>query len=233
MTDAVAPSPTVIAHRGAWDANIPENSLEAFERAIELGADMIEFDIRRTRDDELVIFHDAELAGTALSALTRAEIAARAGASPPLLEEVLELAAGRIAVDAELKEDGYADHVAELLADFAARGGELIVTSFIDVVLAQLTELAPEMRRGLIFEQNTQRAPERARACGATVLLPHMQVVGEALIAEISSAGLDLIVWDFMATDHAAIMSETRISGVITDDVPGALAERITRGPRL
>lgn len=233
MTDAVPAVPAVVAHRGAWDANIPENSVQAFEWAIELGADMIEFDIRRTRDGELIIFHDAELAGTAVSALTRDEIATVTGASPPLLEEVLELAAGRIAVDAELKENGYVDQVTEMLVDFAAGGSELIVTSFIDVVIAQLTELAPEIPRGLLFKQATQSAHERARACGATMVLPHMRVLGEALITEVSAAGLDLIVWDFMANDHAALLSETRISGVITDDVPGAIAERMMRSPRL
>jgi hypothetical protein len=46
------------------------------------------------------------------------------------------------------------------------------------------------------------------------------------LLAELSDAGLSVIVWDFMAARHAALLSETRISGVITDDVPRALAAR-------
>jgi glycerophosphoryl diester phosphodiesterase len=218
--------PSVVAHRGAWGADIPENSLGAFERAIDLGADMIEFDVRRTRDRELIIFHDAELAGTPVANLNRAEIVDLAGVLPPLLEEALELAAGRIALDVELKEDGYVDQVAELLSDFAARGGELIVTSFIDLVLGQLTELTPQLSRGLLLSGSAERSPERADACGATVVLPQMQLVDEALVAETSDAGLALVVWDFMANEHAALMSETRISAVITDDVPGALAAR-------
>ena len=221
----------MIAHRGAWSAGIPENSLAAFERAVDLGADMIEFDVRRTRDRELIIFHDAELAGAPVASLTRSEIANLAGVLPPLLEEALEFASGRIALDVELKEDGYLDELADLLSAFAASGGDLIVTSFIDLVLARLTELTPHLTRGLVLAHSAERAPERAAACGATIVLPKMRLVSGASVAEISDAGLTVIVWDFMATEHATLLSDPRISGVITDDVPGALAAR-ARPPR-
>ena len=218
--------PSVIAHRGACGAGIPENSLAAFERATDLGADAIEFDVRRTRDREPIIFHDAELAGTPVANLSRSDIEDLAGLLPPLLEEALELAHGRIALDVELKEDGYVDELAGLLTGFAAGGGDLIVTSFVDRVLAQLTELAPQLNRGLVISRSAERAAERAKACGATVVLPKMDIVDEAALAEISDAGLTVIVWDFMATEHGALLTDTRISGVITDDVPGALAAR-------
>ena len=55
-----------------------------------------------------------------------------------------------------------------------------------------------------------------------------MQVVTEASLAEISDAGLTVIIWDFIAAEHAAL-SDPRIRGVITDDVPGALAARASR----
>ncbi len=216
----------MIAHRGVWGNGVPENSLAAFEQAIDLGADMIELDVRRTRDHELIIFHDAELAGAPVAKLSRSEIEGLAGVLPPLLEEAVELARGRIALDVELKEDGYVDELADLLSGFAASGDELIVTSFVDLVLVRLTELTPQLSRGLIVSRSTERAPERANACGATVVLPKMHLVDEASLAEISDAGLTVIVWDFMVAEHATLLSDTRISGVITDDVPGALAAR-------
>jgi glycerophosphoryl diester phosphodiesterase len=149
------------------------------------------------------------------------------GVFPALLDEALELARGRIALDVELKEDGYVDEAADMLAGFAANGGDLIVTSFLDRVLAQLTELMPRLRRGLLLKRSAEHAPERAKACGATVVLPKMKLVNEALLAELSEAGLTVIVWDFMAAEHAALLSDPRVSGVITDDVPGALAARV------
>ena len=187
---------------------------------------MIELDVRRTRDRELIVFHDAELAGAPVASLTRSEIEDLAGVVPPLLEEALELARGRIALDVELKEDGCVDELVDPLSAFAASSGELIVSSFVDLVLVQLRELAPQLARGLILSVSTDRAVERAEACGATVVLPKMRLVGDASLAELSDAGLTVIVWDFMAAEHAALLSDQRIDGVITDDVPGALAAR-------
>ena len=187
---------------------------------------MIEFDVRRTRDHELIIFHDAAIAGTPVADLTRLEIESLAGVLPPLLEEALELAHGRIPLDVELKEDGYVDELADLLSGLAASGRDLIVTSFLDPVLAQLTELTPQLTRGLVLAHSAEGAVERARACGATIVLPKMPLVNEATLAELSNAEPTVVVWDFMAAEHAALLSDTRISGVITDDVPGALAAR-------
>jgi hypothetical protein len=53
-----------------------------------------------------------------------------------------------------------------------------------------------------------------------------MRLVNEASLAELSEAGLAVIVWDFMTAERAALLSDPRISGVITNDVPGALAAR-------
>ena len=193
---------------------------------------MIELDVRRARGGELIVFHDRERGRTPVANLTRSEIENLAGVLPPLLEEALELARGRIALDVELKEDGYVDEAADLLSGFAASGGDLIVTSFVDRVLVQLSELTPQLRRGLLLKRSTERAPQRANACGATIVLPKITLVDDASLVEISDAGLAVIVWDFMAAEHAALLSDTRISGVITDDVPGALAARVG-GPRV
>ena len=50
--------------------------------------------------------------------------------------------------------------------------------------------------------------------------------MNEALIADVCAAGLELIVWDFMAGEHAELLADRRVAGVITDDMPGALAAR-------
>jgi glycerophosphoryl diester phosphodiesterase len=76
----------VIAHRGA-SGELPENTLPAFERAIELGADAIELDVHADVKGRLVVTHDAP----------------RAGREYPTLEDALELCRGRIPVMAELK----------------------------------------------------------------------------------------------------------------------------------
>jgi glycerophosphoryl diester phosphodiesterase len=172
------------------------------------------------------VFHNGGIAGTPIAKLTRSEIEGRSGVLPPLLDEALALTRGRIALDVELKEDGYVEELADILAAFAASGGELIVTSFIDLVLAELTTLAPGLGRGLVVKESAARAAERAKACGASIVLPKLWLANEASLAEFAEAGLTVIVWDFMAAQHASLLADPRISGVITDDVPGALAAR-------
>ena len=74
-----AARPLVVAHRGAWGA-APQNSLAALETAIELGCDMVELDVRVTRDRRLVVIHDARAGagvGALVSTLTLAELRGR------------------------------------------------------------------------------------------------------------------------------------------------------------
>ncbi|HET9093869.1 MAG TPA: glycerophosphodiester phosphodiesterase [Solirubrobacteraceae bacterium] len=217
--------PSVIAHRGVHTA-ARENTMEAFALAVAAGADMIELDVRRTGDGRLAILHDPGHAGVALATGSLDAFADRTGLRPPLLDDVLDWAAGRIALDVELKEDGYVEEIAPLLERFTAAGGELLVTSFLDPPLAKLAALAPTLRLGLLLEITARWAPRRARAAGARVVLPSMGLVRESLLDAVTGAGLDLIVWDFMAADHGSLLSDARVAGVITDDVPGALAAR-------
>ena len=94
----------VIAHRGA-SADERENTLPAFERAIEVGADFLELDVQASADGALVVFHDLDLDRLTplrgpLRARTLAELREH---EIPTLAQVLELACGRIGVMAELK----------------------------------------------------------------------------------------------------------------------------------
>jgi glycerophosphoryl diester phosphodiesterase len=217
-------TPLVIAHRGVHTAGLTENTMAAFEAAHLAGADMIEFDVRRTAAGELAILHDHKLGSVALDSCSLDEFESRTGFRPPLLADVLDWAHGRIGLDVELKEDDYAEQVAPLLVEFAASGNELIVTSFIDPLLNRLAELAPQLRLGLLITWTAAGAAKRAEAAQAQVVLPEMKLINEAVIAEVVDANLELIVWDFMAEEDAALLSDPRVAAVITDDVPGAIA---------
>ncbi len=107
------PSPRgllVIAHRGAWDP-APQNSIAAFERAVELGADGFELDVRRTADGRLVVIHDQRIGVTPVGRLTAEALRERLapGQAPDLDDVLAALSPRRALVDVELKEDGYVD----------------------------------------------------------------------------------------------------------------------------
>jgi glycerophosphoryl diester phosphodiesterase len=124
----------VIAHRGAHGPGVPENTPAACERAIALGADMVEFDVRRSSNGRLIVSHDPPALDTTDDA--------------PALAEVLDLCRDRIGIDVELKEPGY---VPEVLALLPERG--VLLTSFHEEVIRDARALAPTLRTGLIMDR--------------------------------------------------------------------------------
>jgi glycerophosphoryl diester phosphodiesterase len=217
----------VAAHRGVA-AGGAENTIEAFTNAINVGADMIEFDVRRTRDGELIAFHDASVGDAPVSGLTRDEIEAAAGVRPPLLAEVLRACAGRIRLDVELKEDGY---VAEVMA--VLRSGfdpaQLVVTSFLPAVVARAKEVFPEVKTGLLVGDSGPLTdlPARlrelypvtlARRVRADYLAPHHRLAPLGVIRRAAAAGLPCLLW---TVNSPALIrryaADPRVAAIITD----------------
>jgi glycerophosphoryl diester phosphodiesterase len=89
----------VIAHRG-FSAAFPENTLEAYEQAIAVGADFVEIDLRETRDGRIACHHDATTGGMAVASLTAPELAERGIAE---LADVLPKLFDRVALVFDLK----------------------------------------------------------------------------------------------------------------------------------
>ncbi|MGZ8578333.1 MAG: glycerophosphodiester phosphodiesterase, partial [Actinomycetota bacterium] len=164
----------MVAHRGA-SAEVPENTLAAFERAVEVGADAVEFDVRLTRDGVAVVMHDADVDRTTdgrglvrdhslaevkgLRALGGAE---GRDQEVPSLEEALVALSGRVAVDIEIKNipgepdftpDGQAVVDATLAAlDATSFVGPVLVSSFNPFSLTRVREVAPGIPTGLLTE---------------------------------------------------------------------------------
>lgn len=190
----------VVAHRGA-SAIAPENSLEAFEAAIAVGADMVEFDVRRTSDGVLVVVHDP------LPLLRYDELDPR----PPRLEEVVAVCAGRIALDVELKESGVERDVLEIV-DHAS----FVVTSFLPDVVATTKRRRPDVRVGLLLDRDATAWD----AASADFLAPHYTLLDRGLPG-------GLVVWT--VNDDSELrrcFDDARVAAVITDDPGRALALR-------
>ena len=227
--------PLVVAHRGA-SAELPANTIAAFERAAALGADMIEFDVRLSADDQLIVYHDAEVGGQPVAGLTRSAIRDGSGVLPPLLAEVVELARGRIGLDVELKEAGYTRRAVEAVTG-GADPARTVLSSFWDEVVAELRQLAPGHGRGLIVgeeQSRTQGVPDpaqRAFELGATHLVLHRRLANPKIMKGARRLGLD--VWLWTVNDEGSLMAhlaDPLVSGVVTD-LP-ELAMRVRTGHR-
>jgi glycerophosphoryl diester phosphodiesterase len=221
-------TPLVVAHRGAWRP-APQNSLEAFEEAVQLGCDAIELDVRRTLDGRVVVVHDARAGVRSISKLTHEEIQARPRhRHAPALEEVLELVAGRIGVDLELKEDGYVEQAMAIVKRRLAPE-QYVVTSFRDSVLPTVRRTAPAVRTGLLLSPNRQigHLPQRVAATKVDFLAPHARLARAGLLSW--AAARELPSWVWTVNDRRALRllgQDPRVAAVITDRPDRALAEQ-------
>ena len=130
----------LIAHRG-YSALYPENTLLSFEKAIAAGADLIELDVRATKDDKLVVFHDPTLSRIAgievsigeltLNQLRKVDLGMRQNI--PTLEEALHAIKGKAGLNLHLYVKGkHVDRVVELVAEY-----KLVDTAFLAIPQAE------------------------------------------------------------------------------------------------
>ncbi|MFZ5562886.1 MAG: glycerophosphodiester phosphodiesterase [Thermodesulfobacteriota bacterium] len=140
MTDAAGKPLVCLAHRGA-SGHAPENTLAAFEKAVELGADWIELDVFAV-ENELVVIHDNRLERTTTGTGYVTErglsylrgLDAGNGQKIPLLREVLDLTGRRIKINIELKGPDTAGPVTDLVDTYVKNRGwryeDFLVSSF-------------------------------------------------------------------------------------------------------
>ncbi|MEM6502187.1 MAG: glycerophosphodiester phosphodiesterase [Cyanobacteria bacterium P01_C01_bin.89] len=220
----------IIAHRGS-SAIAPENTLAAIEQAITDGADRIELDVQQLADGTLIIFHDETLKRVVgvdeeIGNLSWSE--ARSfdvgqwfspqfkGRMIPLLADVLERTAGRVALNLELKTNGYetdlATQVAQTIQDFGL-GSACVITSFKKPWIEYLKETFSELELGLI---STNPLPlEELEGLRAVSLL--VDTLTPAALEQYQRRGLKVWTW---TVDDGAIAHHWRqqgIDGIITN----------------
>lgn len=221
----------IIAHRGGATA-APENTLAAFAEAVEVGADMIEFDVRRTADGVLVTVHDDDVDGVPVGELTLQELRAhRPHAPPATAAEVVAWAADRIALDIELKETGCGEEVVALALRHVDPGPRLVITSFLDEALDEVRRAEPRVAVGLIVEGGVAPAravpAERLAGLAPDYLVPSVELVEHGFLGHAEQLGMPCLVWT--VNDRAlmaALLAEPQVAGVITDVPADALAVR-------
>jgi len=201
-----------IAHRGAcFDA--PENSLEAFEIAIEQGADRIELDVHVTRDAHAVVCHDpttervgshrAEIEFATFEELRHVRLAN--GEPIPSLDEACQLMRGRVAADVELKAttDAGARQTLEILAKHDLLDTALI-TSFDPQILRRLRIMGYKGRTGLLVGSRSLNVRQRAyeawpmrgiETARATDLVIHHLLAHRTLRNGLERRGVGLLLW--------------------------------------
>jgi len=218
----------IIAHRGA-PFLARENTLGSFKQAISLGADMIEFDVRRTRDEVLIAFHDRSIQGKPIKRLTYKEVSQIAqdrGFGIPTVKEVLKCTKGKIRLDVELKEEGYEEEIIALLSKYF-RKDQFLITSFNDSSLKRIKDNNPNIKVGLIlgkfkpplWVRISEVFPmKRSKKSKADFLVAHWKLLRVGFLERARRSHKPVIVWTVNDEEMIwKLLRDKRIYGIITD----------------
>lgn len=224
----------VVGHRGAPRVH-RENTLDSFKAALELGADGIELDVRRTRDGALVVHHDPAVPGfEALSNLRRADLPAWL----PELDEALDVCAGHV-VHVEVKnlphEPGWdpAETAARETARLLEQRGQLdrtAISSFSLAAIEAAREAVPGVRTGWLtmpaYDQLDAVAEAARRGHGA--VHPHDQATTPMVVDAAHEAGLQVVVWTVDDPARMRALAAMGVDAIITN-VPDVAVAALSR----
>jgi glycerophosphoryl diester phosphodiesterase len=203
-----------VGHRGA-PGQAAENTLRSLEVAVELGCDMLEFDVLPIREGRLVLAHSRRELPRELATL----------------EDALELCANRfpqIGLQLDLKRRGMEKEVAALLRDSGVRE-RAWVSSFDAGVLRRFAAIDPDVPRsytltrdrfGLWRASLPRRISGLLRRAKANALTLHYSLVSEAAIRRAHELGVAVYVWTVNDALLAQTLIDAEADGIITDD-PG------------
>jgi len=218
----------VIGHRGAAGLE-PENTLRAVRRAIEVGVDGVEVDVRQV-DGELVLFHDSTVERTTDGRGSLAVydfpslrgLDAGQGERVPTLRELLECVAARVCINIELKDTGIATEVKAALQAALARQpqwrGRLLLSAFDEAETSALGPAEPGLWKvGVLFRGGGDEAIERARAIGAWSIHPSCEQVNPAFVRRAREAGLEVLVYTVNDPGEVHRMLRLGVGGLFSD----------------
>jgi glycerophosphoryl diester phosphodiesterase len=203
----------LLGHRGAR-RSAPENTLAAFELALDHGCDGFEFDIRATADAVPVVCHDPDIAGLTVSRCSHAQLTARC---PDLtdLHAVLARFASRAYLYIELKVAGLEDALLSSLAQHGPERG-YVVASFLPEVIQSVHARDGAIPLGLICSRSDQLA--LWRSLPINILMPHNRLVLPSLPREAHEAGKQVFVWTINRAKEMQALAQAGIDGILSDD---------------
>lgn len=239
----------IVAHRGVADG-VPENTLAAFERAVDLGADAIELDVRLSKDGVPVVFHNFYLDGrTNASGPVFAhtfdelrELQLVGGESPdgcliPTFREVLEAFAGRLGLEIELKgpEPESSGIVAAELQRFRHLWDTMEVTSYEPALLVDIGRRCAGLATDLLQRRSEDWmkpdvvayvAVQTGRLAGARAVHLHPTQLSAEVVRTVRTAGFKVHAWDVNDADSLHMMKQLEIPKFDTDNLRLALQFR-------
>jgi len=214
----------LLGHRGAR-RHAPENTLPAFDLALEQNADGFEFDVRRTGDHRTILCHDSRLNRLSISGHTLRQLqdSCPPGCVAPTLEDVLQRYSSSAFLNIELKVKGLEEAVQDGLRHFPPQRGYFI-SSFLPGVIRKLHSLDPSLILGALSDSRFQL--RRWVSLPAQYVAPNYRLLSRKLVEEIHAAGRQVVTWTVNEPKNMLDAAEMGVDGIISDD-PALLVETL------
>ena len=217
----------IIAHRGA-SGYAPENTILAFEKAIEMGADMIEFDVHALSTGEVVLIHDHRINRTTngigyvsqLSFDGIRRLDAGSGELVPTLQEVIERVNRRVPINIELKGPRSSGAVAKIITHYIRLGwqtSDFLVSSFDHHELLAFKSLMPSIDVAALMDALPLEYAAFAERLQAVAVCPGDEFVNEVYVADAHNRGLQVYVWTINDPEEMERMAAIGVDGIFTD----------------
>lgn len=222
--------PLVIAHRGDSSRAI-ENSREAVRLALALPADMIEVDVRRSRDNQLYVIHDKDTGRTAdrnidieqAEADEISSVKLKNGEPIPALRDVLDLVAGKAVLNLEIKSDGAGGLCAAHLIG-SGYNGQVMISSFKEREVLDARRVMPMVACSEIFDDFTLNDLNRYAAKGYGVISLKKKAVTRELVEACHARRIKVYVWTVDGEEEMRKFVAWEVDGIYSNR-PQALKE--------
>jgi glycerophosphoryl diester phosphodiesterase len=205
--------------------------MQAFDLALEQGADAIEFDVRYLRDGTYIVFHNPTIQRRALHRMTVERVQqllsstrgnSTVGANiPPLLEEVLQRFSGFLKFNIEVKCEGIPtrcmiSRLLEVIGQFDC-DDEVLISSFNPLVLRFIQKASPRIQRGLLFTRQGLSLRISQMLANYSSLHPSIAYLSITDVREAHMGGVRVIPWTVNSEEDLTRCMKMGVDGIITD----------------
>lgn len=217
-----------IGHRGA-KGYVAENTLESFQKALDLGADAIELDVHVAACGTLVVFHDftvdrmtngsGEVHKLTIEQLKELKVSGEF--QIPTLAETFDLIDRKCWINVELKGHGTAEPACQLIEEYITSKGwqydDFVVSSFQKDELERAKAINPRIRLAALSQASVEQALEWADELSAYAIHPHFSLLTVDNIMVAKSRGYKINVWTINHDEDIQRLETYNIDGIISD----------------
>ncbi|KFF07079.1 glycerophosphodiester phosphodiesterase [Flavobacterium reichenbachii] len=218
-----------IAHRGA-KAYEPENTLIAFQKALDLNADGIELDVHLSADGHIIVIHDETIDRTtdgnglvnsfSLSELKSFLIDGKY--KIPTLNEVFDLVDKKCLINIELKGLGTARKVVKIIEEYISEKNwnyeDFIVSGFDWNMLEETSNLNSKIPIGVLTEENIAAALAFAENIKAKAIHPDFHLLNNENVLQIQEKGFMVLPWTINSEEDIQKVKSYKVDGIISDN---------------